>query len=394
MYALLLLFLVPISLLATPPSNKNLKNIVEDSIRFWNIPGCSVAVIKDGKTVLCKGFGLKKANEPSLGQIDSKTLFAIASLSKTFTATAAAIAVENKDIHFDDPIFSAYPQFILVSPYATKVISYRDALSMRAGLFASIATQDEWMIKCDSQDNLLKKLFSLQLPFGFRGAFYYQNMLYLLVGKALEQIKKSNYEQIIQSNLLTPLSMSSTTSEYSTFIKSNNRAIPHQWVNKKFKAVADSDMSLISPALGIYSNAEDMAKWLQFITKPHKMLSNEVAAELFTAQTVATTKGFLQEHDQDLNALYFPNSHFLSYSMGWFIHDYKGIVIYQAPGFVTGMTPVMAYIPSLELSIAVLCNCESPYFSHAVLFQIIDAYKGWKSKWNDKFLTIAKGVNR
>ena len=62
----------------------------------------------------------------------------------------------------------------------------------------------------------------------------------------------------------------------------------------------------------------------------------------------------------------------------------------QVPGLTDGAAPVLAMIPALNLSIAILSNGESVFFSRALLFQIIDAYLGQSADWNTRFLHLMK----
>ena len=96
------------------------------------MPGLSVAVVKDGKVLLAKGYGVRKLGAPE--PVDSRTLFGIASNTKAFTATALAMLVEEGKLAWDAPVVNYLPWFQLSDPYVTRMLTIRDLLVHRSGL--------------------------------------------------------------------------------------------------------------------------------------------------------------------------------------------------------------------------------------------------------------------
>ena len=101
-------------------------------MRTFDVPGISVAVVKDGKVVVAKGYGVRKLGEPRA--VDAATLFGIASNTKVFTAIALGLLVEEGKVDWDAPVISYLPWFRLSDPYVTRELTIRDLLVHRSGL--------------------------------------------------------------------------------------------------------------------------------------------------------------------------------------------------------------------------------------------------------------------
>ena len=109
-----------------------LDEYVNKAINDWGVPGVAIAVIKDDRIVLAKGYGVRELGKPE--PVDERTLFAIGSSSKAFTAAAIAMLVDEKKLKWDDPATQYLPGFQFYDPYATRELTVRDLLSHRVGL--------------------------------------------------------------------------------------------------------------------------------------------------------------------------------------------------------------------------------------------------------------------
>jgi len=191
----------------------------------------------------------------------------------------------------------------------------------------------------------------------------------------------------VKEHLLDKLKMDSTTINHADFMAVENKAFPHQWVGKSVREVPFEQLDAIGPGAGLSSNANDMAQWLQFLLEGQSEYSSIIKNTL-SPQTLAKAEMFFSKEEAWLEKIFFPNSNFLTYGMGWFIHDYKGVILCQAPGLTDGMNGLMALIPELNLGIVILNNLEAPFFSHSVLFHVIDHYQGEIKDWNQILLNI------
>jgi CubicO group peptidase (beta-lactamase class C family) len=107
-------------------------SIVERALKLLNNPGAAVAVVKDGKVIVAKGYGIKKLGSPE--KVGPDTRFGIASNTKAFTATAIGMLVEEGKLQWDAPVIRYLPDFAMYDPFVTREITIRDLLVHRSGL--------------------------------------------------------------------------------------------------------------------------------------------------------------------------------------------------------------------------------------------------------------------
>lgn len=386
--------LVPCFLHCKDASMKEFENYVQSSMKFWNVPGCAIAIVKDGNTLLSKGFGVKQLNKPAKNNsVDEQTIFPIASLTKPFTAFAIGILIDRKQMGWNDPIVKYFTEFQLNDSYAKNHLSIADCLSMHSGLVNPTLQEITELSEGNySQDELIQKLPNIPFKIGFRASFGYQNLLYLLIAKVIEKTQNMSWSTFVQKNILSPLEMNHTLTSYQDLLKQGNKAYPYQWADKKnIRQINFENLDNLDAAAGIYSNAQDMSKWLTMLTSNGKgIVKPDTLQAILNPQAVANATGFFTIENLHLQEVFFPNAQFLNYSYGWFIHDYKGIKICQTPGLTDGMNALMIYVPRFNLGIVILNNLEAPFFSHSVAFQLIDTYLNNKTDWNAKLLDILK----
>src|SRR5215213_3300407 len=127
-----------LTLLSTPVATAaqqpppNFDAYVQRVIQTFTVPGLSVAIVKDGKVVLAKGYGVRRMGDPA--RVDDRTRFGIASNTKLFTATALALLVEEGKVEWDKPVIDYLPAFAMSDPYVTRELTVRDLLVHRSGL--------------------------------------------------------------------------------------------------------------------------------------------------------------------------------------------------------------------------------------------------------------------
>src|SRR5690606_25671579 len=111
---------------------KKLDELIQNTLKTFDVPGMSIGIIKDGKTVYAKGFGVASLNTKA--KMDENTLVGIASNSKGFTGTALAMLADEGKLNFDDKVIMHIPEFRMYDPYVTQEITIKDLITHRAGL--------------------------------------------------------------------------------------------------------------------------------------------------------------------------------------------------------------------------------------------------------------------
>src|SRR6266852_4226087 len=101
-------------------------------LKEFEVPGLAVAIVKDGKVVLAKGYGVRKLGEAT--PVDENTLFGIASNTKAFTSAALATLVDEGKISWDDKVYERLPGFEMYDPYVSHEMTIRDLLTHRSGM--------------------------------------------------------------------------------------------------------------------------------------------------------------------------------------------------------------------------------------------------------------------
>ncbi|MBS0604468.1 MAG: serine hydrolase [Verrucomicrobia bacterium] len=372
----------------TATQTQQLDKIASDTLSFWKVPGCAVSIVQGDEILLCKGYGVKQLDVPD-SAIDIHTRFPIASITKMFTAAAIGILSDQGTLTLDTPVQKFTP-LKLSDPYAASHLTLRDCLSMRSGLPGPSANPLLYSDPKITTQQLLEKILpTLPFPLGFRSHFAYQNLLYLLAATPFTP----SYEAFLQKQLLAPLEMAETLTSFSSLQQCSNKALPHIWNKDRFEQIPLENLDVFLPAAGLSSTAHDMTHFLFFLLHngvfhAKNILKPATLKEILTAQTVATTEEFTGS--SFYSPVLFPTSQFLNYGLGCFIHDYRGMLMVQAPGLTDGAVSVLALVPSLNLGIFVTANAESVFFTRALLFQFIDAFLDEKTDWNTQFLKKSK----
>src|SRR4029079_429726 len=139
---------------------------VNKALKDWEVPGAAIAIVKGDKVVLAKGYGVRKLGDTT--PVDERTIFAIGSSSKAFTAAALAILVDEGKIKWDDPVTKYLPGFEVYDPYASKEMTVRDLLCHRSGLERGDLL---WYGSDYSRDEIIRRARFLKPTWSFRSHF-------------------------------------------------------------------------------------------------------------------------------------------------------------------------------------------------------------------------------
>ena len=173
--------------------SQDLDTWIETTRRSWRVPGVAVGIVYHDSLVFARGFGLSdvSARRP----VDDRTVFAIASSTKPFTATALAMLVGEKKIAWDDPVTKYLPGLTLYDPYVTRELTVRDLLSHRSGLPRVDWT---WYGAELSRKDLLAHLRYVKPTWSFRSNFGYQNLMYVTAGELVAAVSGRPWEAFVR----------------------------------------------------------------------------------------------------------------------------------------------------------------------------------------------------
>ena len=380
----------------SPP--KNFDAFVDNVRKAFDVPGISVAIVKDGKVVLAKGYGMKKLGTDD--RVDSKTNFGIASNTKAFTATALGLLVEEHKVAWDARVIDYLPWFQLSDPYVTRELTVRDLLVHRSGLGLGAGDLLWWPTSTYNRKEIAKRLRHIPLATSFRTAYAYDNVLYLIAGELIETVSGMPWEDFVQKRILDKVGMNNSNVRHSDANRKGNVATPHAPIDGKVRVIAAFDSDNTNPAGGINSNAEDMAKWLICQLDSGRTAGGEhlfspaVTRQLWNIVTPRTPGATVPQQLAPLKA------NFLGYALGFDVRDYRGKKLVTHTGGLPGYVSRVAMIPELNVGVAVLTNQESAEAFNAVAYTVLDHFLGaqfdylagfkWSKSVNDSAAATAE----
>src|SRR4030095_9000468 len=227
------------TLYSQPLTGKQIDTLVERSMKAFDVPGIAVGIIKDGKVIHAKGYGVRSLNTKQ--KTDENTLFGIASNSKAFTAASLGMLVDEGKIKWDDKVRDYIPEFKLYSPYVTEEFTIRDLLTHRSGLGLGAG---DLMLWPDSSDFTLKdviyNLRFLKPVSGFRTKYDYDNNLYVVAGEVVARISGHSWDEFVEKRIMEPLGMTHSAASFDRLKDKSNVIDAHAPVNGKVQVIARS----------------------------------------------------------------------------------------------------------------------------------------------------------
>lgn len=381
---LILAFAVVPSAAAQDAPLNGFDEYVNKAIRDWEVPGIAIAIVKDDKIVLAKGYGVKKLSDPA--PVDERTLFAIGSSSKAFTAASIAMLVDEGKLKWDEPARKYLPGFETYDPYVTRELSVRDLLTHRSGIergdFLWYGTEND-------RDEILRRTRYIKPSWSLRSHFGYQNLMYLAAGQIVGKTNGKTWDEFIEQRIFAPLGMTSSNTSIRGFTNGGNVASPHATFGDKIEPIAWRNIDNIAPAGSINSNAVDMAQWIrlqlgQGVYQNKRLFSSGAAKEMHSPQTIIPLEGSMQ--------LLYPEAHFLTYGLGWFLSDYRGRKVVEHGGAIDGMRAQVAMLPEEKLGVVILTNMNGTVLPHVLMYKVFDAYLGGPNQkdWSGEILKTLK----
>jgi CubicO group peptidase (beta-lactamase class C family) len=356
---------------------------VNKALKDWEVPGVGVAIVKNDKVVLAKGYGVRKLGDPT--PVDERTIFAIGSSSKAFTAAALAMLVDEGKIKWDDPVTKLLPGFELYDPYASKEMTVRDLLCHRSGLERGDLM---WYGSDYGRDDIIRRARFLKPSWSFRSQFGYQNIMYLTAGQIIPAVTGKGWDDFIKDRFFKPLGMAASSASVNDLKASNNVATPHGKIDDKVVAIPWRNIDNIAPAGSINSNVAEMTAWVRL-----QLSDGEFAGQrlLSSGAVKETQKSHTVVPYEVPWSLLFPDAHFLNYGLGWFLSDYRGRKVVEHGGNIDGMSALVAFIPEEKLGLVILTNLSGSELRTALKLRIFDAFLGGEAKdWSAIHLKTMK----
>lgn len=372
----LLIFLLSASLLAqnSAPSSAppDLDSYVSKSMKTFDVPGMGVAIVKDGKVLVAKGYGVRKLGDPT--PVDENTMFAIGSNTKAFTTAALATLVDEGKMSWDDRVYERMPGFVMYDPYVSHEMTIRDLLTHRSGMGLGEGDLLFWPHTIYTRDEIIHKLRYMKPHSSFRSHYAYDNLLYMTAGQIIPAVTGTSWDDYIRLRIFTALGMGHSTTSTKQYKPGDDYASPHSRVEEKLQVIPLEDLDNVGPAGSINSSAADMAKWVQvqlnrgkFVDRDGRLFSEKQSHEMWSPQTILPTGN----PPPQLSGL---KTNFADYALGWGLRDYHGHKLVGHTGGVGGFVSRVMLVPDEHLGVVILTNAEQDGAFDSILYHVLDYY--------------------
>jgi CubicO group peptidase (beta-lactamase class C family) len=354
---------------------------VTQVMKDFKVPGVGIAVVKDGKVILAKGYGFRDAENHL--PLTTKTLFPIASITKSFTVTTLGMLVDEGKLNWDKPVREYLPGFRMYDPVSTDQLTPRDLVTHRSGLPRHDLI---WYASSFSRKELVEKLRYLEPNKPLRQTFQYNNLMFITAGYLAGELDHSTWEDAVRQHVLEPLGMRSTVFNSLDAQKSSDYAQPYRmnYKTEEVKKIDFADWGDIGPAGAINSNIDDLSRYLLFHLNKGKadgkqLLSANNAAQMQTPQMVIQGTPPFKELGEN------------GYGMGFFISSYRGHKLVEHGGNLDGFSLNISFLPNDGIGVVVLTNLSGTSVRDFLPYNVFDRLLGLdQTPWSQRLLEQEK----
>ncbi|MCL2564709.1 MAG: serine hydrolase [Defluviitaleaceae bacterium] len=363
---------------------QKLEKIIEKLRKDFNVPSIMVSVYKDGKTFFCGG-GLADVDNNYEAAPD--TIYAIASSSKAFIATALCILADENKLNLDDTVKTHLPDFEMHDDYMTSHLTIRDALGHRSGLVRHDLT---WLNNPHiTIYEVIRRLKYLPVAFPPRSRMHYQNHMFALASVLVEKVSGKKWYDFVKERILDPLGMTSTYTGASQYRDKNLKTAsePYSFEDGKLKKLPFNNLDNMGCAGCMSSTVRDLDKWARLQLgkgelEGKRIYSEEMAKNLHNPQMIIKSKEMFPYEFDEIN--------FTSYGQGWFIENYRGHKLVHHGGTIDGYKSLVGFLPKEDVAFSILTNLNQNQTPMAIGYTICDLALGLSEiDWGTRFLDFA-----
>lgn len=384
-----LMFLTNHSISAAPLRDdmSDLEAFIGKAMQDYQVPGATVAVVKDGQVVLAKGFGVRDVTKPD--PVDENTIFQLASVTKSFTGAAAGSVVDEGKLDWDTPITNYLPEFVGYDPYMTRWMTERDLLAMRTGWPAF--SGDEVDSFGYDRAEILHRLRYFKPRYSLREVAQYSNPGFFVAGEVAGRAAGLSWNELVEQRLLKPLEMTRS----GTVVKGlndPNMSAAHALVDGKPVVVEPTILDTTGAASSGTSTAADMAHFLMMLLnkgkyKDTQVLKPETVQELFKRSMVGEIEFSELPPISETTGFY--------YGMGFDSYDYSNQHVIEKAGALAGVRTIITLLPEQNAAIFVAANLNLTAFPEAVRAYYINQVLGINPETDqDKILELNKQIGK
>ena len=353
-----------------------LEEYISANMKSFDVPGLAIGIVAGNKLIYAKGFGVRsKGGAP----VNTQTLFQIGSTTKAFLSTTMAIAVDRGKLHWDDRIVDLDPDFQLRDPWVTREFRVFDLMAQRSGL-PPYANDFLGVLGLDRSAQI-RALRYVDPVSSFRTTFAYTNITHILAGRIVARAEgAADWNAVLQSEILDPLGMKSTTYSAAAMTASANHAVGHRYtidgsVEVPFEQLSPYD---VDGAGDMNSNIEDMAKWISLQLANgdfdgRRIVSPANLAYTRTPKVAISDKAF--------------------YALGWVVQQTPNGDVVWHNGGTFGFGAMVALQRDRNLGVIVLSNQSNVGMPDALGLWTLDRLLG-NPMVDHEVITLAKAKTR
>ena len=297
-------------------------------------PGATLIVVKNGKTLLRKGYGM--ADVAGKVAMPPDATLRLGSITKQFTAVGIMLLVDDGKLSVSDPITKFLPDYTTQG----KVITVEHLLTHTSGIVSYTGKPD--FRSRSHQDMTVAQMVDYfkndPLEFAPGSKYAYNNSGYFLLGAIIEKVSGQSYAKFVEQRIFAPLGMTHTAYEGSERAITL-RAAGHQKTAEGFAPSNPVSMSLPYAAGSLVSTVDDLAKWDAAITAG-RLLKPASWKQAFTSYTLTDGKP-------------------TGYGYGWDVGKLRGSPAIGHGGNINGFSTYAVRLPQEEVYVALLTNIGS-----------------------------------
>lgn len=335
-----------------------------------NVVALSACVSKGDQILFQEVHGRRAldSNQP----VDERTRFRIASLSKGFAATLAAMLERDNSLSLSEPVVSAVPWFALKDPNQRDAARLEHLLSHQLGLPPN--AYDNLLEANWNPANIVKRYSAVDLICPVGDCYGYQNVGYNLIADAIARRTGRQYQDLVKERLFEPLEMSDAGFGAAHLMRDDNWARPHvgrgRWLRG---AKVQESYYRVPAAAGINASTRDMCQWLMAQSRAFPQVVDGELLTLLHEPRVRTARELYR------GAWRRSRLKDARYGLGWRIYDYAGEEVIFHAGSVQGYGAFIAMLPDSDVGIAAMWNSES-IRTWGLVPTFLDAYLGLRTE--------------
>ncbi|CAM3487751.1 serine hydrolase domain-containing protein [Shewanella violacea] len=313
------------------------------------VPGGAFVIVDNDQILKMSAYG-KRQKGGSLN-VNTDTVFRLASVSKTFAGTLATMLVHEHKFEWNEPLRKYMPEFHLADPKVSEQVKLGHLIGQSTGLMPN--SYDNILNANGKLEKIIPKFEKLSLMCSPGTCYSYQNIAFSFIQPVIEQQTGDSYANLVEKRIFEPLHMDTASIGMESFMATDNRASPHIKTRLGFRKVkVKPNYYQVEPAAGVNASISDLSKWLiANLGNSPKVLSPSLLADIQTPG-VRTSKELRRREWK----AYIHDAH---YGKGWRVYDFEGETLIYHAGWVAGYVTEVAYSPRLKIGMAMLLNGES-----------------------------------